>query len=473
MTYSRTGLSLTAALTLTVSIPAPLWSQGGPGLVGSISVDQSLEYEDNPSFTSDGSEDEFRSRTALGFSIDSETRTEMLRAFVGVDLLGTIGGDDDDGFERDNERGTLNYGRIGANSSLDLSAQYRYGDIDDFVLDDFDFDGDFDPDILIFDGGRREAWEVGVGYEFGIEGPFGLSLDASLNNVDYTGTADPDLQDKETVRVAALARFQITPSMTARALAGFRESDGLEFFPAEPGSVFGPILPTVRRTEYFGAGIGAETARGLSFSADVIFDRSETVIDGELAEEEDGIGFDLAITQELAAGGIGLSASSRIDDSGRRTTAVVRRSYDLPDGGLSFSIGLIDQEDDNSIRLLSSVDYLKEMPRSEFTVSLSQTPVSEDGDAILNTQVLVEYSQEINSVSSWAADIEYRATNELGGDDDDGAAASATISYSRELTENWGMSAGLEHEWRDENDRSSRSSNTVFFNIGRDITFGF
>ena len=47
------------------------------------------------------------------------------------------------------------------------------------------------------------------------------------------------------------------------------------------------------------------------------------------------------------------------------------------------------------------------------------------------------------------------------------------MTYTRSLTEDWEMNAGVEHVREVDDGGPSESSNTIFFNIQRDITFGF
>ena len=84
----------------------------------------------------------------------------------------------------------------------------------------------------------------------------------------------------------------------------------------------------------------------------------------------------------------------------------------------------------------------------------------------------MDFSQSINSYSGWSAGLSYVAVDEFGGSDDDDR-ATARVTYSRSLTEDWRMNTGVEHIRESESSGSSDTSNTIFFNIERDITFGF
>ena len=136
------------------------------------------------------------------------------------------------------------------------------------------------------------------------------------------------------------------------------------------------------------------------------------------------------------------------------------------------TLGVVDQEDDSSLRLIGGFDYTRELPRGGVTASVTQGASSRDADTFLSTSLSLDYTADINAVSGWRAGLSHTATNELGGDEDD-SRTTATLTYIRDLTDEWSMQAGLEHSRLNESGVADRSSNSIFFNIGRDITFGF
>ncbi len=460
MNISRTGLSLTTALTLTSMLTAPAWAQEGSGLRGTLSFSQSIEASDNPELLSSSDGTVLTSRTGLGFRLDSETRTEILRFSLGADLEGELGGDSSstDGFELTNKRALIDYARLGANSRLSFGVRVREANVDDEVFGFF-VDGEFDPDALIIDGGTRRTTSASATLETGIEGPLGFRIRASTSSTRYTDTLDPELEDSDTISVDTTTRFRINPALTARVIAGFSQKDEDDFFQTE------------RDSTYVGAGLEGELGTGLTYEATVIFDKSETLNGGVVVDEENGTGFELTVVQAQPDGSLSFGASSRVDDAGRFTTAKVGRVYDLRDGGLAVSLGVLDRDND-SVRLTAGLTYSRETPRGEFVANLTQSPGTDDGDAYVNTSLSLAYQQAINATSSWDAEVRYSSANELGGNNDD-SRTRASIAYRRELTRDWGMRTGFEHERVAEDGGDTRSSNTLFLSVERDITFGF
>ena len=352
----RTGISLSALSLSLLATASPVLGQEGPGREGVLSFSQRFLYD---------LDDGLATETDLELSLKTSTRTQSLEFGVGTQLHGdfTDGGTDDVNFR--NWFATLGYDRRGSNSRLSFSAEYREADLGDSSFE-------VSPGLIIFDeDGSLTATRFGARIETGIEGPFGLTLDANYRDTDYENTVDPDIVDETSTSIDALARFSLTPSMSLRALAGIErieEDDGFD---------------TERENRYVGLGIASENGSGLSFSADIIFDESEVTTSIPTTTTDDGLGFEIAVTQERPNGSIGGSLSSRIDDTGRRTTAMVNRSLDLRTGDLSVSLGVVDQEGVSDLQLVGGLVYNKELPRGALSASVSQAATSSDGDTVV------------------------------------------------------------------------------------------
>lgn len=430
-------------------------------MTGTLSFSQGIEVSDNEDLDSSTSGVTTTSRTGLGFGVESVTRIETLRFSIGTEIVGDFGGGADDDFSIENTTAALEYGRVGANSALRFSARYAEVNLEDEVLlADPEFGIGLGPDTIIVDSGSVNTTSLGLTFETGTSAPFGVEVTARYIDRDYIDTTDPDLSDVTRVSVDALARFRINPALTARALAGIAREDEDD------------AASTETRDTYVGLGIGGETAGGLSFTGDLLFDRSETTVAGPTTTTDEGVGVEVSVTQDRPDGSIGADVSSRIGDDGRRTEASVNRNFDMRNGEFGFSLGVVDQDGDDTLRPAASVLYRQETPRGGLTASLTQEPSIDSGDAYVNTSIEIDYEEAINEVSGWAAGVAYTASNQVGGGDDD-SRATATIAYSRALTEEWRMRTGLEHIRESDSGASTESSNTLFFNIERDITFGF
>ena len=441
MNNLRTGISL-AALSLSLTVLAsPVLGQERLGRQGILSFGQELDYD---------FDDGLEARTTFGLNLSSATRTQTLSLNLGTELIGDFTDGADDDFEINNSSATLRYTRQGSNNRLAFSATYRERDLgrDSFELA---------PGIIIIgeEDGELTATRISTRLETGLEGPFGLRLDASYRDADYENTVNPDLGDEITSRVEALARFSLSRSLELRARAGIADTEEDD------------ALQTESETTFFGLGLGGATANGLTFSADLLFDQTETTTTGGTTTD-DGLGFDVSVTQQRQNGSISGILSSRIDEAGRRTLAQVSRELTLPNGGLGLSLGVVDQEGIDDLEILAGVNYTTGTPQASVTVSLQQAATTDDNDTVISTNLSLAYARQIDSVSSWEAQLGYVASDELGSNNDD-SETTASVAYRRDLTSDWSMLTGYEYSVDDDGD----DENSIFFNIQRDITFGF
>ena len=460
MKKMRPGRLTTAALSLAAFAAAPVLAQDGTGIRGNLSFSTGLEVSDNPSLSTTPDGTTLSSVTDLGFSLSSATRVDSLNFSLGASVTGEEGGSSTsaDALDISSSSAALSYTREGINSRLGFSGRYDEANLDDDVFGFF-VDGVFDPDALIIEGGTRKRTRLSADFTTGLNAPFGIDLSLAKTSDDYVDTSDPDLVDRDRQDVSATARFEINPALTARVSARFGRTDTDD------------LLDTSRRTSSIGAGLTTETRTGLEISTDVSLDSSERLNGGVLASDDDGVGFEIGVTQPRVDGEVSLRFSSRIDDSGRRTSASVSRDYAMPAGALSLSIGVVDQEDQD-IELTTRLDYTREAAGGTLTANLIQSPTTNDGSAFLNTSVGLGYVAPINSISSWSANFSYGTAQEFGASGGD-ARTSAAIRYTRDLSEEWDLDAGLRHVRISEDGAGDRTSSTLFVNVGRDFSFGF
>ena len=463
MNRARPGrLFLLATVSLATLAPGTLLAQEGTGVRGTLSVTQGLEFSDNRRLEATSAGDTLTSVTRLGFGVLSETRTERFTFNLnGIfeDSSGD-GASEDEGFRTTNRSASLGYRREGANARLEFGASFSNREIqDDFI--GFFVDGEFDPRALKLEGGEVDRTSYSARLQTGLEGPFGFDVRLRTSDRTYEDTTDPDLVDQSRLSVDTVSSFRLRPNFSLRALAGV-------------GSVEeeGVFLEENERS-YLGFGIETETARGLTLRGDILFDETETLLDGETTDEEDGVGFDVSVEQARPNGSVGLAVSSRIDGAGRRTSASVSRGIELPTGGLSLSLGIVDQED-GDLGLTSSLRYLRETPVGTITADLAQQPSTQIDEAFLNTSISLGINRDLNELSQVGATLRYGSTSVLSdGEEDSDTRTTLGLTYDRELTQDWGLTAGVEYTRIDEADEADRSSSTVFFNIGRDFDFGF
>ena len=460
MKKMRPGRLTTAALSLVAIASPPAFAQEGTGIRANLSFSTGLEVSDNPTFatTSDGTE--ISSVTDLGFSVRTETKVDLLTLDLGVGIEGRDGGSttDADALDVVRQSAAVSYVRTGANSRLSLSGRFNEADLDDDVFGFF-IDGVFDPDALIVDGGSRQQSTLSADFSTGIDAPFGVDLSFSTTSREFVDTTDPDLVDSDRTRLGATARFRINPSTDARLFVNQSSSD------------FEDATDTSRDFRSIGASVTTETREGLTLSAGLSMDDSETFNGASLVDSEDGLGLTFGATQDRPDGALRLNLSSRVDEAGRRNSASVSRDFELPTGELTLSLGLVDQ-DNADLELTTRVEYTRETRDGTLTANIVQSPSTNDGSAFINTSVALGYDAAIDPVSSWGASFSYGASEDLGSSGTD-TRTSASVRYTRDLNKDWDLSAGLRVRRVDDSGSDARSSNTLFVNIGRDFSFGF
>lgn len=440
-----TGPSSAAFTLVVIGGAAPAWAQEPPpglsGPSGVLSFGQELEYD---------FEDGLQTRTLFGLDLFTATRSQTLGFSVSTEYRGDFLDDRDDDLSFDNSRASLRYSTQGAASSLTFSARLRDLDLEE---DPFELEPGI---LLINEVGTVTTADITARLETGIERPFGIALDASYRDSNFSGAPGADLSDETILNVAALARFNLSRSLSLRALAGIRQTDEDN------------LAQTETETTFIGLGLDTLTRTGLSFSTELLFDDTETTTNAPLTESEDGVGFVFNVSKPRPNGVVGAEIKSRIDEAGRRTSAALIRELTLPTGGLALSLGVVDQEGVDNLQFVGQVVYRRETQRGSVLVSLEQAATTNDEDTLVSTNLQINYEASINTVSSWRAGLGFLQTDELLTNETD-SETTALFSYQRDLTSDWSMETGIELSRDDDGDEE----NSVFFNIQRDITFGF
>lgn len=447
MTHTRTVLCLASTMSLLATAPATAQE---PNPYGRFTFSQGLSFSDNPDLVADPPGPTLTATTGLGFEYGSETRIQTLRLSLGTDLEGRFGEAERD-YDFVNDRASLTFARDGKNAGMSLRATYANTPFEDIEIGE-----ETDPDFLVIDAGRRESRSVSLGFDIGRDARASLALDLGWRRTDYVNTVDPDLLDSETLDLDARAGFDLTRTLQASVLAGRSETD-------EEGDV-------TRETSYIGVGLSGETARGFTFSGDLTYDRAQTT-GGANPKDEDGVGFNLALSQDRPLGAYSLTLGSRIDEAGRSSRITLGRQLELPRGGLNWSVGVTDY-DDADPGLTGSVAWSQETRDGRFSANLQRTQRPNDASPYADTRIGLSYSGDLNEISRWGASLDYFAEDQLNGDDD-ADRTSAQVSYSRDLTRDWSLSTGYQYTRVDPADGEERDSNEIFLNIRRDVTFGF
>ena len=388
--------------------------------------------------------------TALSFGYLSETATErfavdadgVLRA---SDLPGA-GGD----FRFDDPRLAISYDREGANSRLTATGAYNDANLD--FIDPFEFIEDGD---LVSGSGRRATSFARVIFETGTSRPLGFGVELGRRAVTYSDTTDPSLFDTRTDDIALTSRLQLSPVLEGRV----RLSQ--EDYSAEDATL------TDRTTRALSVGATYEISPVTILDATLGFEK----IDDSVTGADEGSFGSLSLTRALANGSAGIELDRSFGTEGGRTTLSVRRDLELPNGRLAFNLGVTEGELGGT-GLVGSVDYAQTLPRGELTAALERGVDSDStGNDVLTTTAALSYTMPATAVSTLSFDFDYVAVDDVGpGGTLSTDRSTFTAAYTHELTADWDLSAGYEHQRRFTEGSGTASSNEIFMTLGREFS---
>ncbi len=453
MEKQRIGQSLAlASIICTVGglCPAVAQEDAPGGTILTFGIETSLRISDNYNleFAAPGTSTILD--TALSFGYLAETATDRFAFDIdGVlrasDLPGA-GGD----FRFDDPGVTVSYDREGANSRLTVSAAYNEANLD--FIDPFEFIEDGD---LVSGSGRRAASSASLIFETGTSGPLGFGIELGHRAVDYRDTTDLSLFDTQTDDIALTARMQLSPVIEGRVRLSQEE------YSAEDAT------STDRTTRALSFGATYEISPVTTLDATLGLEKIDDSVDGV----DDGSFGTLSLTRALPNGSAGIELDRSFGTEGGRTTLSVSRSMDLPNGRLAFNLG-VTEGDTGGTGIVGSIDYVQTLPQGELTALLERSVDSDSsGNDILTTEAAIGYTMPATAVSTLSFDFDYIEVNEVGtGSAIDTDRTSFTAAYTHELTEDWDLSAGYEHQRRFTEGSGTASSNEVFLTLGREFS---
>ena len=158
------------------------------------------------------------------------------------------------------------------------------------------------------------------------------------------------------------------------------------------------------------------------------------------------------------------------EDGAERRNLLVGRSMELPDGALSYSLGVTDPEFADTA-LIGSLNWQRTLPSGQFSINFNRNVVSNNTDATqLATSLAVNYNHQINTTSSVGLSLFYGVTDATV-DANGVEQTELSATYSHALTEDWNLNTGVNYQVRDEDTVGRADSPSVFLSIGRRFDF--
>lgn len=402
------GLSLVAGLWI-----APVYAQDG-GTVLSFGVAQRFEASDNLELDDPSAGNSFSSSTQLSFGLVSETPLSQFTLGASAKLVGAFGPGSsliDEGLV--SPEISFNYDRSVASANLNLKGSLSEDGITTYNTIDLT-DPTADPSLLsVVAGGKVRTHSLDATLNLQQDTPLSFGITAGLSGTRYISAADPTLIDNNSTRAGVNASLAL--SEVATATIGLRYSNYKD-------DTAGALL-------YYTKGFDA----GIEF------------------ERPDGIA------------SAGFSTDRR--RSGNRNRLSFKRSVDRPDGQFLAEIGAV-RTLANDVELTGELAYSQELPLGTIDASLRRDNVVSNKDVEYNiTTVSLGYSHSLTALSSLRLDIGYTDSEQTN------ISATTTytnlgVTYSHQMTKDWGLDVGYNHNRLRKNGSSARS-NTVFVELRR------
>ncbi|SNR67036.1 hypothetical protein [Paracoccus sediminis] len=336
------------------------------------------------------------------------------------------------------------------NSALEAELGYRENDLDDEILFD-----NISNEFVTLDNGRVAQTDARLTYVFGRESKLGGEFGLSWLRRDYSGTTDPDLDDRDTVDGNVVFYLEPTPLIRARILAEASRTRG---------------ETTDSRSDRYGAGASLQIDKLTNLDVEL----ARTAIrreQNDRIEETEGPSLRLGLTRSRPLGDWSLSFSSDPGTSGRREDFNIGRTLDLRRYTLSGQIGVTRFQ--GNYDPIFQIAYRQQVSRlSELQASLRRAAATdEDGDEALNTDITASYSRQISDVSSIAANIRLRDSTVQSGDRQDARTVSFAVDYNRALPNDFSLVAGASIIRSKDSNDTRDDEERVYLGINRSFSF--
>lgn len=454
-TATTATTAATAATGTTAAAPARGGLQFDIGISSSVTVDDNFQLQP----TSKGTSTIWDNR--LDFNLSSVTGVQDLSLTgSGVFRYADIPGRSISGFEDPTVR--LRYRVDGVNSQLTLTGRYRY--VDREFLDPFQIEQEETNFNGFYAGGGTVTFKnAALNYVTGINDPLTFTLDLSHDEKDYDAAAiasNSRLFNNKTDSIDASVAMKLSP------LTSLRFSAGLTDYSAEDPN------RTQRQTTDYAIGVVQDINPVLVLDAQIGYTEVETdTILG--STRRDGTTGAVTLTQTLPNGTVFASLDSTLNQNGTRTTLRFGRDLQLPLGNLRASVGGI-KTPGGETYVIATVAYSRQLKSSDISVALNRSVSTNNvNEDVLDTRLTIGYGYEINN------DSRINLALNWGRSESAGIGAAPTIerttlraSYSRDLTQDWAMTGGVQLRHRSDSSIVGDSeSNSVFLSLDRTFNF--
>lgn len=422
------------------------------GARAALGIDLRIEVDDgDPEF-----------RTGFDLDLISATRTQRLRFSGDFGLAVPL--DDPGQADFRDPRYALEYLRDTGRSQFSFSSSFTRREVDDRFGQDLDGDGDFDEDdVALIGGGTQESRVASLGLILGATDPVGAEFSYRYNERTFTGTVDPDLEDRRTDEFTAALRLDVDPTLRLRLTGSLRETD-------QAG-----LIPETDERRRIGLGAEWQARPDFGLNGEVAYsriDREQLILGLPVVTERDGIDVSLGATLDRPGTQYSLDFSRLLNQGGFVRSAEVGARYTLPrDTTFEAAIGtteLPSGADFTTARLA----YSRETRNGAMALSLSRDATfNSDDEEVQRTILQGSYSMVLPddaqlglSARLTESDFTLPATPDL-------SSTRLSVTYSRPMTEDWNLATGLSWQRTRQDGAAARTDERVFVGLERRFVF--
>lgn len=415
--------ALLAVLSTSVAVPFTAFAQNTDGgfLMTLRLAERFISRDaDGPNPATNGTTNQ--AVTDVRLAVSSETRTEALTFDLGGGYR-FFDGPGPDGYEGEftDPNVRLSYRQVAAASSIRVTAFANRTDLDNQTTLAIvrDADGTLDADFaeVTQDGGTRDRLSFDARLTLRDDAPFGLNFQLNVDDFSYQGLPDGStLSDFTTARIAAGARFDITPVMQANVGVFALQTDNNDS--------------------------GSLGRYGIDAGLILTQPNGEITVDLSATDGEDG-------------GQLHLSAG---------------RSYTLENTEARFDLGLSRATNDE-IFVTGSAGFAHQFaddsPFGDFTATASRQ-LSRDGrnDEDLVTSLSVATNYALSPLANLRLSADYAQSENIAtGDSVDLAEANLAVTYA--LTPDWTASGSIGVQSRNPSGEAATDATTLSVGISR------
>lgn len=435
----RSGLALGGFCAVSAVLSSPALAQDG-GMRIIFGLENRLEISRNDRLSVPAAGTDIRKVTRLSFGLSSIREIDRLDFTASGALIAENGTDGTD-FSFGRQAVDLVYHREVPAAVFDLGASYRNDDVDNFDDELADID----------ETGTRTDTNLSMRLETGRTSSIGFAIGAAFRSTEYQNASDPDLNDSTEATADLAVIFHASEIATGRIGLRYRQYEEENAASTRTDSL----------TTY--AGLDYALSDRLDLAAEIGYVERETEEFG-VTDRTTGPDLSLGLTYAMPVGTA--SALLRVttdEDEGRRETFEIGRDLETPAVTISARLGVTHSD-------LGGTDAIGRLrvdhTLRDGTLGLTlERSASYDDEPITTSRAGVTWSKSVNELSSISLDLTYELRDSASERIEQ---VSFGAGYSRQVTADWNLDAGMGYRVRNDADGRAESP-TLFVSLSRDF----